>query len=57
MKLLMFTARRFWYRTFEKTLPEAPDQEKEEDLRDVVLAFIHVEPADAAIGPACGPSW
>jgi hypothetical protein len=47
MKLLMFTARRFWYRTFEKTLPEAPDQDKEEDLRDVVLAFIHVEPADA----------
>ncbi len=47
MKLLMFTARRFWYRTFEKTLPEAPDHDKEEDLRDVVLAFIHMEPADA----------
>lgn len=47
MKLLMFTARRFWYRTFEKTLPEAPDQDAEEELRDAVLAFIHVEPADA----------
>ncbi len=47
MKLLMFAARRFWYRTFEKTLPEAPDQDAEEDRRDVVLAFIHVEPADA----------
>ena len=46
MKLLCFQAKRFWWKTFEKTLAEAPDQEIESEVRDAVIAFVHVEAAD-----------
>jgi len=53
MRLLMFGAPRFWYKTFEKTLPSAPDVDVEETVTDATVIFIHVEPADAERpGPA-----
>jgi len=46
MRLLCFQAKRFWWKTFVKTLADAPDQEVEAEVRDAVVAFIHVEAAD-----------
>ncbi len=51
MRLLCFQAKRFWWKTFEKTLADAPTQEVEMEVSDAVVAFVHVEVADAA-GPA-----
>ncbi len=46
MKLLMFQASRFNYATFQKTLPEAPDNEVKEDVTKVAVIFIHAEAED-----------
>jgi Archaea-specific editing domain of threonyl-tRNA synthetase len=46
MRLLCFQAKRFWWKTFEKTLREAPDQEVEQEVREALVAFVHVEAAD-----------
>ena len=47
MRLLCFQAKRFWWKTFEKTLPDAPDQEVEREVSEAVVAFVHVEKSDA----------
>jgi len=46
MKLLMFQASRFRFSPFLKTLPEAEDQDVEEDLREVAVIFVHAEAED-----------
>lgn len=46
MKILMFGTPRFWYKSFEKTLPAAPDVNVENTVTDAVVIFIHVEPKD-----------
>ena len=46
VKLLMFGAKRFHYRAFEKTLPSAPDSQADEDVRDAAIIFIHAEQRD-----------
>ncbi len=46
MKLLMFQARRFWWKPFSKTLPEVPDQDQEVEVHDAAVIFLHAEPAD-----------
>jgi hypothetical protein len=46
MRLLCFQAKRFWWKTFEKTLAEAADQDVESEVRDAVVAFVHVEASD-----------
>jgi hypothetical protein len=46
VKLLCFQAKRFWWKTFEKTLSEAPDREVETEVQGAVIAFVHVEAAD-----------
>lgn len=46
MKLLMFYATEFWYRTFQKTLPEAPDRDEEDECRNAVVIFFHAEAHD-----------
>ena len=46
MKLLMFQARRFRFKTFLKTLADADDREAEEDLTDVAVVFVHAEAED-----------
>lgn len=48
MKLLMFQARRFRFRSYLKTLSEAPDEEIEKDLSHVAVIFVHVEAEDAS---------
>ncbi|MCU0578464.1 MAG: threonyl-tRNA synthetase editing domain-containing protein [Desulfobacterota bacterium] len=47
MKLLMFQAKRFRFRTFEKTLDQAPDLDLEEDVSDAAVIFLQVENRDA----------
>lgn len=46
MKLLMFQAKRFWYRSFSKTLDFVEDQEVEGEVHNAAVIFIHAEPAD-----------
>ncbi len=46
MKLLTFQARRFWWRSFSKTLDEVDSVEVEEEVRDAVVLFYQVEAAD-----------
>jgi threonyl-tRNA synthetase len=50
VRLLCFQAKRFWWKTFEKTLPDARDQEVEREVREAVVAFVHVEESDAEPG-------
>ncbi len=46
MKLLMFQAERFRYRSFLKTVAEAPDQDVDESLDEVAVIFVHAEAED-----------
>jgi hypothetical protein len=48
MRLLMFQAKRFWWKTFSKTLADVDDVEAEESAEDAVVVFMHVEEKDAA---------
>jgi hypothetical protein len=48
MRLLMFQAKRFWWKTFSKTLDDVLDVEAEESVEDAVVVFMHVEQKDAA---------
>jgi len=48
MKLLMFLARQFTFRPFEKTLPEAGDGGAEVQVADAAVVFVHAEPRDEA---------
>lgn len=42
----MFQAERFRFRTFQKTLPEAPDREVDEEVREAAVIFVHAEAED-----------
>jgi hypothetical protein len=46
MKLLTFQARRFAWRSFEKNLPEAADDEVDEEVGPAVVVFLHAESRD-----------
>lgn len=46
MRLLCFQAKRFRWRPFERTLPDAEDSSAEVEVCDAVVAFVHVEAAD-----------
>ena len=48
MKLLMFLAKQFTFRPFEKTLPEAGDGGGEVRVTDAAIVFVHAEPQDEA---------
>jgi hypothetical protein len=48
MRLLMFQAKRFWWKTFSKTLDDVQDVEAEQSVEDAVVVFMHVEQKDAA---------
>jgi hypothetical protein len=47
MKLLMFQAKRFRYRTFEKTLEQVPDLDLEEEVLETAVIFLQAENQDA----------
>lgn len=44
----MFYAHDWWYKTASKTLPDMPDVEKEESLKDTAVIFFHAEARDEA---------
>ena len=46
MKLLCFQARKFWWKSFSKTLDTVEDQDVEESVDDCIVAFIHAETKD-----------
>ncbi len=46
MKLLMFLARQFTFRPFEKTLPDTADGGGEVQVTDAAVVFVHAEPQD-----------
>jgi hypothetical protein len=46
MRLLCFQAKRFWWKPFERTLPDAVQPEAEVEVHDAVVAFVHVEHDD-----------
>jgi hypothetical protein len=46
MKLLMFQAKRFRFRTFAKTLEQVPDLDLEEEISEAAVIFLQVEDRD-----------
>lgn len=51
MQLLMFQARRFGWKPFERLLADAPDaDEAEEAVHAAVVVFVHAEAQDATQG-------
>jgi hypothetical protein len=46
MKLLCFQAKRFRWKTHSKTLPDAADQDVENEIAEVIVVFIHAEGSD-----------
>lgn len=50
MKLLMFQAKRFFWKSFSKTLEDAPDVDVEETVTEAVVVFLHAEAEDETQG-------
>src|SRR3990172_3204321 len=46
MKLLMFYVHDWWYKTALKSLPDVPEIEKEESVKNAVVIFFHSEVED-----------
>ena len=46
MKLLMFYTHKWWYRTARKSLPDVPDQQREDESLEAVVIFFHCEEKD-----------
>ena len=46
MKLLLFQARRFYWKSFSKTLDEVPEQDVAETVHEAVVVFLHAEAED-----------
>jgi hypothetical protein len=50
MKLLLFYAHRWWFKTASKSLPGVADIDMEEPLENTVVAFFHAEAEDEGKG-------
>jgi hypothetical protein len=48
MKLLTFQAKRFWWRSYSKTLEDVEDVAVEQEVLDAVVAFYQIEAEDMA---------
>jgi hypothetical protein len=46
MKILMFYAPSFWFKTHEKVLEDVDDREMEQSTENVVVVFYHAEAGD-----------
>ena len=46
MKLLMFHAHEFWFRTTHRVLDSVEEQDCDERVREAVVAFVHAEAED-----------
>lgn len=44
----MFYVHEWWYKTASKSLPEIPDREREESLKNAAVIFFHAEAEDEA---------
>ncbi len=49
MRLLMFMAQRFWWRSYSKTLEDVEDVQVEETVTEAAVIFMQVEAKDAAV--------
>ena len=50
MKLLLFHAHTWWFKTASKGLEHVPDVEKEESVQNAVVVFFHAEAEDEEKG-------
>jgi Archaea-specific editing domain of threonyl-tRNA synthetase len=50
MKLLLFYAHRWWFKTASKGLPQVPDIDMEDSVENTVVVFFHAEREDEAKG-------
>jgi hypothetical protein len=50
MKLLLFYANKWWFKTASKSLPQAPDIQMEDSLENTVVVFYHAEKEDEEKG-------
>ncbi|MCK6630379.1 MAG: threonyl-tRNA synthetase editing domain-containing protein [Anaerolineae bacterium] len=48
MKLLLFQAKQFYWKSFSKTLDTVPDQDVTETVTEAVIVFLHAEAEDEA---------
>jgi len=46
----MFDTLRFWYKTFSKTVEQAPMADKEETIDDALVIYVNVEKDDEGTG-------
>ncbi len=46
MRILMFYAPAFWFKTYEKVLEDVPDRDIEESCENSVVVFYHAEEID-----------
>ena len=50
MKLLLFYAHEWWFKTASKSLPQAPDIDMEDSVESTVVVFFHAEKEDEEKG-------
>jgi hypothetical protein len=50
MKLLLFYAHKWWFKTASKSLPHVPDIDTEDSLENTVVVFFHAEKEDEEKG-------
>ena len=50
MKLLLFYAHKWWFKTASKSLSQAPDIDMEDSLENTVVVFFHAEKEDEEKG-------
>lgn len=50
MKLLLFYAHTWWFKTASKSLPEVPDVDLEDSMDNTVVVFFHAEKEDEEKG-------
>lgn len=50
MKLLLFYANSWWFKTASKSLPQSPDIDMEDSIENTVVVFFHAEQEDEEKG-------
>lgn len=50
MKLLLFYAHTWWFKTASKSLPQVPDIDTEDSMENTVVVFLHAEKEDEEKG-------
>jgi len=46
MKILMFYSPEFWFKTYEKVLPDVPIRDADTSVKNAVVVFYHAEAGD-----------